>query len=104
MLTRILLWIVAILTLVVISGCTGIKYDRTWQNTGYPWPVPQTIQVVIADVNTVDVECRKLGVRTLPGYVVQGCYDSKTQTLYSISDIGILLHEWEHVWNGYVHP
>lgn len=91
----------AVICTLFAVGCTAIRYDRTWQNTGYPWPVPQNIRVVIADVNTVDVACRKLGVRTLPGNVVQGCYDSTTQTLYSIPDLEILLHELRHIWNGY---
>ena len=91
--------ITLLLLTVFLAGC-ATYYDQVWvRRPGVPWLIPEVLRVVIADRNTVAKRCQEAGVP----YSVEGCYDWKNATLYSVDSWDIVLHEFRHIWEGYYH-
>ena len=61
------------------------------------------LRVVIASQDEVERNCRAWSASTPMRYRILGCWVSHQNTVYSVDDIEVLLHELKHVEEGAWH-
>lgn len=61
------------------------------------------LRVVIASQDEVERNCRAWSASTPTRYRILGCWVSHQNTVYSVDDIEVLLHELKHVEEGAWH-